>query len=83
MIELTDRQLSDLETPFNGPARIVNPRTHETFVLVPVDEYERMKAEEYDDSPWSSEERYTLAWEAGKRAGWDEMDEYDNIPEKS
>jgi hypothetical protein len=23
-----------------------------------------------------------LAWEAGKHAGWDEMDEYDNYPEK-
>jgi hypothetical protein len=41
----------------------VNPRTKETFVLVPVDEYERLKDDEYDDSPWMREELQALAWE--------------------
>jgi hypothetical protein len=45
--------------------------------LLPVDEYQRLKEEEYDGSPWTSEERHALAWEAGKHAGWPEMDEYD------
>ena len=80
MIELTEQQMQALETPETAPPRVVNPRTKETFVLLRVDEYARLK-EEYDDSPWTSEERHALAWEAGKHAGWDDMDEYDDLPE--
>jgi hypothetical protein len=46
--------------------------------LLRVDEYKRLKQDEYDDSPWTAEERHTLAWEAGKRAGWEDLDEYDD-----
>ena len=81
MTELTARQMQDLASA-SAPLRIVNPRTKETFVLIRVEEYERLKAEEYDDSPWTSEERAALALEASKLAGWEEMDEYDDIPEK-
>jgi hypothetical protein len=83
MIELTDQQIEALEHPEATPPRLVNPRTHATFVLLKVDEYERLKAVDYDDSPWTAEERNSLAWEAGKHAGWDEMDEYDQLPEPS
>jgi hypothetical protein len=38
--------------------------------------------EPYDDREWTHEELHALAWEAGKLSGWDEMDEYDSIPEK-
>jgi hypothetical protein len=82
MIEMTEQQMQALENPDLTPPRIVNPRTQETFVLLRVDEYERLKEDEYDDSPWTSEERLALAWEAGKHAGWEDMDEYDNFPEK-
>jgi hypothetical protein len=82
MIELTEEQLQALENPQCTPPRVVNPRSGETFVLLRVEEYERLKEEEYDDSPWTSEERHTLAWEAGKHAGWEDMDEYDGLPEK-
>jgi hypothetical protein len=61
----------------------VNPLTQETFVLLRLDEYERLKGDEYDDSPWTREELHALAWEAGKSAGWEDMDEYDDIAEKS
>jgi hypothetical protein len=27
-------------------------------------------------------ERHALAWEAGKHAGWEDMDEYDDVAEK-
>jgi hypothetical protein len=82
MIELTEQQVQALENTEAAPPRVVNPRTHETFVLLRVEEYERLKDEEYDDSPWTSEERHALAWEAGKHAGWEDMDEYDDVPEK-
>ncbi len=82
MIELTEQQLQALENPEVTPPRVLNPRTKETFVLLRVDEYERLKEDEYDDSPWTREELQALAWEAGKQAGWEDMDEYDDIPEK-
>ncbi len=82
MIELTEHQMQALERAEAAPPILVNPRTKETFVLLRVDEYERLKEEEYDDSPWTSEERHALAWEAGKHAGCEDMDEYDDIPEK-
>ena len=78
MIELTLQQLQALEQPDSTPPRIVNPRTQETFVLLRVDEYERLK-HEYDDSPWTREELQALAWERVKHEDWDE---YDDLPEK-
>jgi len=82
MIELTEQQLQALEAAGATPPRVVNPRTKETFVLLRVDEYERLKEDEYDDSPWTREELQALAWEAGKHLGWEEMDEYDDALEK-
>ena len=82
MIELTDTQLQAMENGTGLPLRLLNPLTKETFVLLRVEDYERLKVVEYDDSPWTSEERLALAWAAGKHAGWDGMDEYDEIPEK-
>ena len=82
MIELTEQQVQELGTREAVPPYIVNPWTKETFVLLRVDEYRRLKEDEYDDSPWTSEERHALAWEAGKHAGWEDMDEYDDAPEK-
>src|SRR5262249_38403054 len=82
MIELTEQQLQALDSTDATPLHLVNPRTKETFVLLPLDEYHRLKEEEYDDSPWTDEEMELLAWEAGKQAGWEDMDDYDHYPEK-
>jgi len=82
MIELTEQQIEALRSPGATPLRLIDPQTKETFVLLRAEEYERLRAEEYDDSPWTREELETLAWEAGKAIGWDDMDEYDRLPEK-
>lgn len=82
MIELTEQQLKALENPESTPPRLVNPRTKEAFVLLRADEYERLKENEYDDSPWTREELQALTWEVGERTGWDDMGEYDDAPEK-
>lgn len=82
MIELTTQQVQALEHPDAKPPRVLNPRTQEMLVLLRVEEYERLKDGEYDDSPWTKEELAAAAWEAGKSAGWEEMDEYDDLPEK-
>lgn len=80
MIELTEQQVKALENVEDAPPRLVNLRTKETFVLLRVDEYERL-TEDYDDSPWTREELEALAWEAGKHIGWEDADEYDDAPE--
>lgn len=82
MIELTDQQIQAMETPADAPPRVVNPRTKEMFVLLRVDEYERLTKDDYDDSPWTREELEALAWEAGKSIGWEDVHEYDDLPEK-
>jgi alpha-D-ribose 1-methylphosphonate 5-phosphate C-P lyase len=79
MVELTEQQLQELAAPQTTPPRVVNPRTKETFVLLRLEEYERLKEEQYDDSLWTREELEALAWEAGQRTLWDE---YDDAPEK-
>lgn len=78
MIELTEQQVQALEHT-SLPPRIVNPRTKEAFVLLRVEEYERLKEAEYDDSPWTREELQALAWERIKH---EDRDAYDDLPEK-
>lgn len=79
MIELPEQQMHALDNPKASPPRVVDPRTNETFVLLRVDEYERLKEEEYDDSPWTREELQALAWERVKH---EDLDEYDDLLEK-
>ena len=79
MIELTEQQVQALEHTDAIPPRVVNPRTKEAFVLLRVEEYERLKEDEYDDSPWTREELQALAWARIKDEDWDE---YDDLPEK-
>jgi PHD/YefM family antitoxin component YafN of YafNO toxin-antitoxin module len=70
MIELTETQMRALENAEAGPPRLVDPRTKETFVLIPVDEYERLKEQAYDDSPWTRQELEMLAWQSREHADW-------------
>jgi PHD/YefM family antitoxin component YafN of YafNO toxin-antitoxin module len=79
MIELTEEQVQALEHPEATPPIVVNPRTKETFVLLRRDEYDRLKEDDYDDSPWTKEELQALAWEVADKTGWEE---YDDAPEK-
>jgi hypothetical protein len=79
-IELTERQVKELASAEATPPRIVNPRTRETFVLLRIDEFERLGEEEYDDSPWTREELQALAWERLQHEDWRE---YDDEPAKS
>jgi PHD/YefM family antitoxin component YafN of YafNO toxin-antitoxin module len=79
---LTSEQIQAIQANPNGPVRVVDPQSDEAFVLLRADEYKRLKEDEYDDSPWTREELQALAWEAGKHAGWEDMDEYDDLPEK-
>ena len=80
MFELTDEQIQSLDAPNGTPPRAVNPKTRETFVLLRVEEYERLKAAEddgydFDDSPWTREELNALGWELAVRNEWEDDDE--------
>ncbi len=81
-IELTEQQRQALAQAGNTPPTVTDPATDTDYVLVRRDVYERLQALAYDDSPWTSEERDALAWEADRHAGWEDMSEYDNYPEK-
>ena len=71
MIKLTEEQVRALSEPHSSPPHLLNPRTKEAFVLLGVDEYKRLTAAAYDDSPWTRDELQAAAWETGDRAGWD------------
>ena len=60
------RQIQALENSESPSPRLRNPRTNETFVLVRLDEYERLKEGDYDDSPWTREELQALSWDAAR-----------------
>jgi hypothetical protein len=49
MIELTESLQSALDCQPGEPLRLVDPRTGKTYVLVPADVYERLKAVADDD----------------------------------
>lgn len=77
MIELTEQQKQAVS---NGEAIRVRENGQE-YILLRADVFDRLVEDEYDDTPWTAEERHTLAWEAGKQAGWEDMDDYDHLPE--
>jgi hypothetical protein len=81
MIELTEEQARAVASAAT-PAVIVDPITKTPYVLLREDVYQRLLDKDYDDSPWTAEEMELLAWEAGKQAGWEDMDDYDDYPEK-
>jgi len=62
MIELTEQQLQALQRLDATPARMVNPKTQQRFVLLAVEEYAQLTG--YDASPWTDEERDLLRAEA-------------------
>lgn len=77
MIQLTPQQIEAVAASPGTPPTVIDPNTQTAYVLIRKDRYEELLAEEYDDSPWTAEERDALAWEAGNHAGWEDMEEYD------
>ena len=79
MILLNEQQGQSIDNPAEIPPRCVNPRTQEMFVLLRLDEYQRLIREDYDDSPWTSEELNALAWEATAAPDSDDAHDYDCV----
>ena len=75
-ITLTDEQARAVAEKPEG-VLLRDAGTNREYVLVAADVFARLL-----DGPWTAEERDVLAWEAGKHADWDAMDEYDDYPDK-
>jgi hypothetical protein len=74
MIELTDAQAQMLASDPSDPPRVVNPRTRETFVLLRVEDYEKIAIGEEMDG-WSREDLDAWNAELGERGEWAEYEE--------
>ena len=61
MIELTEEQRQAVQQHVGKPIPLMDPHTHQIFVLLSRDRYESLA--EYDDSPWTDEEMDLLAVE--------------------
>jgi hypothetical protein len=77
MIELIPEQRQAVSESGATPPVLVDPETHAEYFLVRPDVYKLLTDPEFDASPWTPAEREALAWEAGKHAGWEEMNEFD------
>ena len=62
------------------PVAVLDPQTHERYVLLRAEAYERLQLL-LEHKPLSQEEQRRLLGMAGKRAGWDdpEMDVYNDL----
>jgi hypothetical protein len=62
------------------PVAVVDPQTHERYVLLRAEAYERLQLL-WQEKPLSQDEQRSLLSMAGKRAGWDdpEMDVYNDL----
>ena len=82
IIELTEDQRKAIQQGGDAIPTVHDASSDVTYVLIPKDLFEKLMQQDYDDSPWTAEEMDALAWEAGKLAGWEEMDEYDNYEKR-
>jgi hypothetical protein len=73
-MQLTEEQIAAVRS--GEPVRLA--AGGERLVVLREDVFERLRELVYDDSPWTDEEMESLAWEAGRHAGWDDMPEYDH-----
>ena len=69
-----------IEQAGNQPARVLDPETNVSYVLVREDEYQKIRDASESDPPESVEDLYQLSQEAFGKTGWDDpkMDDYDN-----
>lgn len=76
MIQLSQDQRNAVASNPGRPLRLIDPATDQAFVLLPEADYERLRREAYDASPWTEEEMDILASEDADRLGWENMDVY-------
>ncbi len=80
--QLSDDLRRELEQHGDRPVEVVDPATQKVYLLVPREQYERLRPL-FEEEPISALEQRELVRRAGRRAGWDdpEMDAYDHYDE--
>jgi hypothetical protein len=78
---LSDELQQAVEREGGRPVEVIHPGTQKVYLLMPREQYERLKPLFEDDRLSPSEQRRLLS-DAGRRAGWDDpgmnaYDEYD------
>ncbi len=61
---LTPELKRAVEQAGDGLVRLTDPETQRAYVLLPLDQYEKLAGAGYDDSPWTEEEMEALSEEA-------------------
>jgi hypothetical protein len=81
MLELTEDQRRRLEENGREPLRLYDPVTHQEYVVIRAEVYDRFRTLLYDDAPFDPTEAYPLIDEAAAKAGWDDpaMDIYNDL----
>ncbi len=80
-IELTEQQQQQLDNQADQPPRVINPRTHERYVLLKEEVFEKVR-DLFDGGRLTEDERRVILQGVWKRAGWDDpaMDDYAALP---
>jgi hypothetical protein len=80
-LPLTEEQRRAATVHSREPVRLIDPKTHEIFVLLRVSDYERIRAFLEDD--FDIRDTYAAQFASAMRAGWADpaMDDYDNYDE--
>ena len=78
---LTPDQVRAITAATERPIRLVDSESHQTYVLLRADEYERIQALLEED--FSIRDTYAAQFRSAMRAGWDDpaMDDYNNYEE--
>ncbi|HEV3260080.1 MAG TPA: hypothetical protein VG013_24700 [Gemmataceae bacterium] len=76
---LTEEQRQALDAHRGAPIRVFDVERNQTYVLMPADTYERVKAL-FEEDHGDLRDTYHAQLESAMRAGWDDpaMDEYNN-----
>jgi hypothetical protein len=63
------------------PVRLTNPRTHDEYVLISAEEYDRLQGTVISHDSLTKDEQRAALIAAGLRAGWDDpaMDIYNDL----
>jgi hypothetical protein len=75
-VRLPDELRTVVVTCSGVPLELVDEQTHESYVLLPADEFQRLKMASEDDL----DDTYRAQVESAMQAGWDDprMDEYND-----
>ena len=80
--QLSDELRREIEHQGDRPIEVVDPATNKVYLLIPREQYDKLKPL-FENESLSNPEQRELLRQAGRRAGWDEpaMDAYDHYDE--